>query len=554
MGNTRHFISIIKTTLKIAGVVLFLAFAFIGKSQGFLVDSDKIHPINEDWTLSHPGGVQTNVNLPFNFTLDKGVPFTIERTIKAEELQYPVLRLRSSMTDMKVSIGDEEIYSWDVSSTESWFHNPYPSSWQFIDLPLRDYTGEKLKITYMSPTKEFSGYLNPVVLGAGEALIIDIYNSNRVNFLVSVLIGLLSLFSLSILPWMKKFPTARKHIIYLAVFGLFSSLWILSESTLLQFITPNRFIIGSISYILNVLMPLTVLLFFRDIVLKGFKKIFTITATILTLLVIAEFLLQITGVIPYISTTVYSIIGVAFTSILIIATLSIEGFRKKNFNARRYLFIFLILFIFVAVIMIIFLMGAYHDQSIYLSLGVLIFFILVMKEAIQSIAILVEHKNQAIIFKRLAYEDFLTKGRNRTSFEEDIEKYQKEGVEFRLVLMDLNHLKMINDTYGHTEGDNAIKSACNALSLEAGTTGKCYRISGDEFAAVMEDTNEELFLKFSNGVKERLEEVSGSIPYDIVLAFGSKIYRDKTDFKAFYKEVDSLMYEHKKALKENVLG
>jgi diguanylate cyclase (GGDEF)-like protein len=157
-----------------------------------------------------------------------------------------------------------------------------------------------------------------------------------------------------------------------------------------------------------------------------------------------------------------------------------------------------------------------------------------------------------LIYKQLAYEDYLTKGGNRTAFEQDIEKFINQGIAFRLVLLDLNHLKQINDTYGHTEGDYAIIESYNSLNETVKDNGKSYRISGDEFACIIYDTRNEIFEKFKDQVDQRLKERVKNKPYELVLAFGTKIYIEGENFTAFYKKVDTEMYKHKKMLKTRV--
>jgi len=104
------------------------------------------------------------------------------------------------------------------------------------------------------------------------------------------------------------------------------------------------------------------------------------------------------------------------------------------------------------------------------------------------------------------------------------------------------------------EGDYAIIESYNSIKEIVKENGKSYRISGDEFACILYDINNDIFEKFSNILSQKLKEKSNSKPYDIVLAFGSKIYNDSENFTTFYKEVDKEMYKHKKRLKAIAFG
>ncbi len=60
-----------------------------------------------------------------------------------------------------------------------------------------------------------------------------------------------------------------------------------------------------------------------------------------------------------------------------------------------------------------------------------------------------------------------------------------------LVLMDIDHFKTINDTYGHTAGDEVIRGIAGLISQHAGPEALCGRIGGDEFAILFEGTERE---------------------------------------------------------------
>lgn len=518
------------------------------ETEGLDMNRTEIAPLDEGWIVSYRNTIETNFTLPYDIDLEPDEPFSIQRKITEDDFPYSVMRIRSSMTDIQVFIDTREIFSFNISDNTSSIHAPYPSTWHLVDIPVSENLGRNLKITFSSPTQEFTGYINPIMIGRGEALILDIFFARVVNFLISALLSFLSIAAFLLVPWIKD-PAIRKHSIYLASFALASSLWILSESTLLQFFIPNRAVIASTSYILNLVMPLILVLFFRDIVLKGYRRTMTVFAHILQVLLLIEIILQITGVLPFISSTIYSIMAITGFSLFLIYALAQEGYRKGNKVAKRYLNIFIILFVFVCIIFTAFFLKAYNELSSYLASGVLLFYILILRESFKSIGALIEHRNMTTIYKRMAFEDHLTQGNNRSAFERDITRHQRETRHFRLVLLDLNNLKHINDTYGHAEGDYALVESYRALEQALEDKGTPYRISGDEFACVMEESEETVYRQFTEQVNSYLKEKSEQKPFDLVLAFGTSVYDHSTEFNAFYRSVDIQMYEHKKQLK-----
>jgi diguanylate cyclase (GGDEF)-like protein len=105
-----------------------------------------------------------------------------------------------------------------------------------------------------------------------------------------------------------------------------------------------------------------------------------------------------------------------------------------------------------------------------------------------------------------AFTDHLTGLANRRRFERQLEREVtrtlRYGRPFCLLLLDIDHFKQVNDTYGHEAGDEAIRQL--AKTLQAGTRGidLAARIGGEEFAVLLTETN------FDGGeeVAERLRQ------------------------------------------------
>lgn len=119
-----------------------------------------------------------------------------------------------------------------------------------------------------------------------------------------------------------------------------------------------------------------------------------------------------------------------------------------------------------------------------------------------------------------------------------------------LFMMDLNKFKLINDTYGHAEGDKALiataevlKEACSHIYR------KCImsRFGGDEFVIGVVFTPEEATLlneKLNELIQKKNEELKA--PYKISISIGYTYYKKEfKDFRTFLTHADKLMYEMK---------
>jgi diguanylate cyclase (GGDEF)-like protein len=85
----------------------------------------------------------------------------------------------------------------------------------------------------------------------------------------------------------------------------------------------------------------------------------------------------------------------------------------------------------------------------------------------------------------LAYYDELTGIRGRRAFNEALLSL---GQQYAIAIVDIDHFKKFNDTYGHDVGDQVLRLVASRL-FEAGGSGQAYRCGGEEFAIIFRDTS-----------------------------------------------------------------
>ena len=161
--------------------------------------------------------------------------------------------------------------------------------------------------------------------------------------------------------------------------------------------------------------------------------------------------------------------------------------------------------------------------------------------------------------KSLAYADPLTSVRNKGAFsiyKRELQariNYSDELPEFAICVFDCNDLKLINDTYGHDKGDIYLQRT-SALICESFQHSPVFRIGGDEFAAILQNTEyknrEELARRFEIRSKE-LASSNASRWEQISVAMGMAEYdpaEDKT-VEDVIRRADKLMYKNKRMQK-----
>jgi diguanylate cyclase (GGDEF)-like protein len=121
---------------------------------------------------------------------------------------------------------------------------------------------------------------------------------------------------------------------------------------------------------------------------------------------------------------------------------------------------------------------------------------------------------------------------------------------FSAIMADVNGLKKINDTYGHTVGDEALVTISSLLRSILRSNDFVARYGGDEFCIILDTSNEETLIRVVNKIKRQLaayNEMSLK-PYTLELSMGYAVYDPDSGMneKEFYNTIDTQMYDDKK--------
>ncbi len=150
--------------------------------------------------------------------------------------------------------------------------------------------------------------------------------------------------------------------------------------------------------------------------------------------------------------------------------------------------------------------------------------------------------------------DYLTGALNRRGLdiklEERIRLAQAGGRSFCAIMLDLDRFKKINDTYGHMEGDYALKTVSDILYRVFFQGAHIGRFGGDEFCVISNITDRKELDECLEILDDEIEiwNYRGGKPYEIAISYGSMIYdpASKMSAKDFQIAIDELMYNEKR--------
>ncbi|MCQ2524247.1 MAG: GGDEF domain-containing protein [Lachnospiraceae bacterium] len=158
-----------------------------------------------------------------------------------------------------------------------------------------------------------------------------------------------------------------------------------------------------------------------------------------------------------------------------------------------------------------------------------------------------EKKKQLALVEK-SNTDELTQFFNRYAYEEAISDFKLRGIPDDLVIvsMDVNGLKVVNDSLGHSSGDELLIGAAQCIKAAFCEYGKLFRLGGDEFAAVLRVSENELKDIISE-FELFLSEWTGDSITNISVSYG---YATRAEFPNYSitdleKEADRRMYDCK---------
>lgn len=523
--------------------VLFLA--SVNSEEDLRIVGENSLILSDNWTISHGDSQEQAVRLPVDLDVEPGTAYEASIVLPNVANQMNYLLLRSSMQDIVVYLDGQEIHRAEKPETQG-IVSPVASTWVMFKLP-PDFQEKKLKLVFKSDIAAFSGHINKVIMGEDSSLIYYVFKqgfSGFIVFLVLFTMGLLvilfSIFSKSV---------ADNRFLYLGLLVIATSIWILSEARLLQFFLGNRYIIGGISYLMVPLMGSFFSLYAKETIFveQRNKRLMEMMAGLYLLLLIATMILQGSGISAFIETMNIMFIVIFFNVIVFAILMGSELVKQKNQNAKQFFKYMSVLSISVILEGIVFFTNHFDYTSVFLRIGSLIFFGLLLTDSYLYFKRSLQSQKERDLYEALAYKDILTGGNNRAAFERDFEMLRNKEVPFRLVLLDLNELKHINDNFGHGSGDEAIKTLYAMMHDAFMPEGVCYRVGGDEFAILMENTEKTTVKLSILQMRKYLKRAESHAEYPLEVAIGTDVYDAKTwsNLTKFYHHVDQKMYADK---------
>ena len=131
----------------------------------------------------------------------------------------------------------------------------------------------------------------------------------------------------------------------------------------------------------------------------------------------------------------------------------------------------------------------------------------------------------------------------------EIQRSQRSGRPFAILLLDLDHLKLINDRYGHLVGSRALCRLGRVLRLNCRAMDTAARYGGDEFVLVLPEAGAEAAERVGQRIRERLA-ADGEEPMISVSAGAAAFPKDGANIEELLSAADRALYGMKRGHRE----
>ena len=531
-------------------IMVLAVFAAILGIMGLI---EKEQPVNEIRELSSgwyyfDNGKRTEITFPKALQAEDGEPLILYNDSINSADAGKVVTTKGAEYDLKIGLNEEIIYEYQDTA---FVRNTQMKSKLNCDgaIPAGIQKGT-LTLTYATP-QQGKYKISPVFIGNGSAVTAwHVWDSALIIGIAAcfIVLSIISLLTAVYLRYRQmKDDRFRDIALFLAICGI----WLITDSSVVQTYSSHPDMVCTISFYMFMMLAIPMLHFAQKI---GKLKDQRILDAGIIMFYMNAF---IQGLLNYFD--VFEFVDMLFvTHILLWMWVMISTFllwREYKRNPRQEIRIVMIAYSVVSAsgvlaLLLYWLFKISYYGAIF-ELGILLFLILIIADMVISLAGKVRYRTEMQAYERLIREDWMTGMQNREPFENMVAELPKTVNQYKnvlLILMDINHLRRINNDCGRVAGDEVVVAAARCIENAFGQIGKCYRIGGDEFAAVIYDPEEDR-KALSEKLDREILNYNRNSRYRLSIARGfSSIRNEKGNLKTtgeWKYEADTDMYQNK---------
>ncbi len=513
--------------------------------------------MEDGWTRINSDGTEEAVS--GEFSVGNTDPVTFYTTLPEQITEQSILLFKCHYTSVSVVIDEQEVYKvgpTEIGNITSTLGNVYAL------IPLKKEDANKTIYITIEPRHYlYEGHIKEAHITTMAGFAMERLTEATPYFclcliMVMVSFGTILLFTLFNMSSTNQYNQISKGFLYLGLFGICASVWIISDFRISGLITGKMFLSGVVNYVSFMLCP--VLFSAALVYIFGDRLFFKCIFIASSINIILQHTLFIIGVIDLpdwlvVSQAIYgcSIVAMIYFGIM---------FTFRYGKDYKTLILPAVCFLVCGILALV----AYvlnYKWMFFVALSMTFFEITVVSYMTINLFNELRKNIELEQVKKIAYIDDLTGFENRRAYDkylmelEDEMNNNKLSEDMMVVMFDINGLKKINDVKGHIAGDELIMGATSCIKEVFGDGGRCFRTGGDEFV-VLTFMDKKTYEKKHNELIDNLKFWNGRYIDSISISMG---YASRAEFPQYgvgrlLDEADKRMYKNKQEYYASLLA
>ncbi len=463
--------------------------------------------------------------------------------------------------NVAIYVDGQMVYSFTPSESNLFGHTT-GVAWHFISL-YSEYEGKQIDVVFTSPYEATMDTVPKMHLGSSISIYLAVVRDNIIPFVLCAIIMLIGI--IIILAWIyfRRHTIIDNSLFFLGLFAIMLAMWSINETQLMVILNGNSILSSYAAYISLMLMPVPFIMFQKNLFTDRNSTLWYVLVGCSFVNILVCELLQIFNVYDFRETLWITHLLMVFLCIFTVFAITYE---IKRYKLSLKVKVYIICLLIDIIAMILDLLGYYlkisGDSNTFGRIGFLIYIVTVSIISTKDTTNLLIMGRQAKHYEEMAMTDQLTGLHNRTAFAKTLYEADIEKNRYAVIMVDLNNLKICNDTYGHACGDEYIIN-CAGILKSLVKYGQCFRIGGDEFCVISEvsendkehfncDNFNKLYEQFIEKMHELEVKQSFKTSIKMSMAAGYALSDKSVDnnLDDTRKRADKMMYEIKRTMKE----
>lgn len=521
--------------------------------------------ISREYTLPHFKGVnhyqknwnleiknldyKENISLPYqlNYKTSSKHSLSTKLTYSPKDNESPYAFLSMNHMYFKVYLDNDEIYSYAKNEVPTFSKSP-GNSYAMVQLP-KDCYGKIFQVDFWPTLESGLVYEMPdIIFGDCLTVLHQTHKDNILHFIFIICILFIGII-LFIISCVIVKDEIRKDAQHIGWFAITLGIYNLTENLYSLFMISNTYITYLINFIVFAIIPIPFLSFFMHKVVEKYKKLYYIVISCAVANIVIQIILHFSKILDLRQNVIYTHIIYLISILLIIFTLIVT---PKNYYPNKNILILSVVPIAIGSIFDSFFhytnSYAHEKNTGYVNLGVFIFLLVQASLCVFDIISTYKENIKSQFYKSLAFKDSLTGIGNRTAYMNEINKInnsKKISKKCICIYIDLNNLKIINDSYGHDTGDELICKTTSIIDNYLGCYGNLFRFGGDEFICIVYNLSETKLENILEKMYDDIQNHNNTTDIKVDFSLGYKKLEPHETVEECISIADKNMYENK---------